>query len=246
MDTDKRIGYIYRHTSPSGKSYIGQTVHDPMKRWAQHVLSATKNLNMCTAFERAIRKHGSENFLHETLLITNACFLDQYEVKFIDMYNTISPRGYNLRAGGDGRCSQEMIDAMVRGNEKKLANKKMWGSHVPVKYVVWYHETNKHGTHLEGYRVTDHPNGVRKVFASKSMSMDEKYKLAVEYKLFLDLQETYYDERTHYPQYVKRTKKGFSVNVPGHKYKSFASGSLDADLAKAMGYLKLVCPEPTI
>jgi hypothetical protein len=78
------------------------------------------------------------------------------------------------------------------------------------------------------------------------MSMDEKYKLAVEYKLFLDLQETYYDERTHYPQYVKRTKKGFSVNVPGHKYKSFASGSLDADLAKAMGYLKLVCPEPTI
>lgn len=28
------IGYIYKHTSPSGKSYIGQTTQkDPQMRW---------------------------------------------------------------------------------------------------------------------------------------------------------------------------------------------------------------------
>lgn len=52
--------------------------------------------------ENAIRKHGADAFTHETLLIINENLLDYYETKFIEMFNTKTPYGYNLRDGGDG------------------------------------------------------------------------------------------------------------------------------------------------
>lgn len=45
-------------TSPSGKSYIGQTVRPIEKRFEEHQLESSN----CVAIYRAIQKYGWENF----------------------------------------------------------------------------------------------------------------------------------------------------------------------------------------
>jgi group I intron endonuclease len=95
---------VYKHTSPSGKAYIGMT-NNYNKRCAAHQ-GAT---NKCLLFAKAIRKYGWDNFKHEILFdmltIDEALSL---EILLIDEHNTLNPMGYNLTKGGEGmRPSEE-------------------------------------------------------------------------------------------------------------------------------------------
>lgn len=240
-----KVGYIYIHTSPSGKSYIGQTTLSIDIRWQQHVAAATNNYNQCIALERAIRHHGANNFKHETMLMINENMLDFYEERFIEMHNTLVPNGYNLRAGGNGICTEYMRDNMRKGNDKKLINKAVaTPNHLQIKYVIWYHETNKHGTYIDGYRVSDHPNGRDRTFADSNLTIDQKYELAVQYKLFLDDQVNYYDEREKRPKHLGRYKDiGFKVRKPGYKSKWFNSNAEELNYYHACEYLISICQD---
>lgn len=94
---------IYKHTSPSGKSYIGQT-NNIARRNNSHQSSPH-----CTAFSLAIKKYGWNSFNHE-ILIDNLSGEDanDWEKFYIFIENTISPSGYNLQFGGDNhKCSEE-------------------------------------------------------------------------------------------------------------------------------------------
>lgn len=82
-------------TSPSGKAYIGQTIKTLKQRLGGHCSTSS-----CPALSAAIKKYGIENFRAEILLEVNTEQLDYYEVKFINMYGTRAPRGYNLAPGG--------------------------------------------------------------------------------------------------------------------------------------------------
>ena len=86
---------IYKFTSPSGKSYIGQTC-DFERRKKQH-----QSTSCSPAFANAIDKYGFENFieeiLEEHLNIDDANIQESY---WIDYNNTMSPNGYNLMTGG--------------------------------------------------------------------------------------------------------------------------------------------------
>jgi group I intron endonuclease len=86
---------IYKHTSPSGQAYIGQT-NNLHRRNICHI-----NTNGCRAFANAIKKYGWDNFTHEILAeglsIEEA---NNLEEEFIKSYGTLSPNGYNLRTGG--------------------------------------------------------------------------------------------------------------------------------------------------
>ncbi len=53
---------IYKHTSPSGKAYLGQT-KDYAKRINKHLTTVG-----CRAFASAILKYGWDNFNHEILI----------------------------------------------------------------------------------------------------------------------------------------------------------------------------------
>jgi group I intron endonuclease len=84
------------HTSPSGKSYIGQTCNYK-KRCNDH----QNEKNKCTAFKNAIDKYGWDNFTHEILL--DGLTLDEanyWEEFCIKEFNTFGENGYNLRTGG--------------------------------------------------------------------------------------------------------------------------------------------------
>ena len=98
---------IYKHTSPSGKSYIGQTKDSVESRfWAGHVKHS--NLNSPFRFHQAIRKYGPATFtteiLHECDTLDEAL---ESEIKFIKEYNTQDYKhGYNMTPGGGGGFHQ--------------------------------------------------------------------------------------------------------------------------------------------
>ena len=99
-------GIVYKYTSPSGKSYIGQTIREKI-RMRLHK-KASLNLNDSTLFHRAIRKYGWDNFKYEVLFtIINddkakvkekLNYMERFYIRKYDSYNN----GYNMTLGGDG------------------------------------------------------------------------------------------------------------------------------------------------
>jgi len=104
----KYIGYIYCVTNNfNDKRYVGQTSRTIKERWAQHKFDSSRHLDNCV-FHAAIRKYGEENFSVSTVVeLSNASrkglknLLNSYEKKYIKLYKTVCPFGYNLTHGGD-------------------------------------------------------------------------------------------------------------------------------------------------
>lgn len=88
---------VYRHTSPSGYVYIGQTCNIE-RRFGKRGL----NYIGCHIFYNAIKKYGWNNFKHEILfehLTKNEA--DEIERKLISHYKKIGV-SYNIADGGGG------------------------------------------------------------------------------------------------------------------------------------------------
>lgn len=90
--------YIYKHTTPDNKVYIGKTTNY-MRRWNNG--TGYKNN---TYFYRAIQKYGWENIVHEIIAFDLSLEeANKLEIKLISEYNSIDYRyGFNNTAGGDG------------------------------------------------------------------------------------------------------------------------------------------------
>lgn len=89
---------VYKHTSPSGKVYIGITGQQPRVRW-KYGDGYRNNPH----FANAIKKYGWKNFRHE-ILLSNLPVDEakEKEVELIALYNSTNPRnGYNRSPGGD-------------------------------------------------------------------------------------------------------------------------------------------------
>ncbi len=92
-------GYIYKYTSPSGKSYIGQTITSLYNRAGG---SRGKTYIKCPVFYNAIIKYGFSNFDVEILVEAPISQLNILEKKYIEIFNTLVPDGYNIQEGGEG------------------------------------------------------------------------------------------------------------------------------------------------
>lgn len=93
----RNLGIIYKHTSPSGKIYIGQTIHSINYRTRKN----GKGYKNCKVFYNAIQKYGWENFKHEIIesnIPENE--LNNKEIYYIKEYNSLVPFGYNVSKGG--------------------------------------------------------------------------------------------------------------------------------------------------
>ena len=104
MKKSKTIG-IYKLTSPSGKSYIGQSKNIERRFYEYKGLYCKTQ----TKLYRAIKKYGWDFFEKEIMIsfdnsIENiqTC-LNTSEIYFISKFNTVN-NGYNLMGGG-GVCS---------------------------------------------------------------------------------------------------------------------------------------------
>ena len=94
---------VYRHITPSGKSYIGITSRkNPNKRWRNG-----KGYEKGSAFRRAIDKYGwddiQHNILFNDLTEKEAKWLENYLIcyywTFVGFKNS---KGYNMTLGGEG------------------------------------------------------------------------------------------------------------------------------------------------
>ena len=90
---------VYKHTSPSGKVYIGRTCL-PLHWRSKYNGSGYKGN---TSFYNAIQKYGWENFEHE--IIKDNMDIDEaneFEIEMIKKYKSNQKEfGYNLQAGGE-------------------------------------------------------------------------------------------------------------------------------------------------
>lgn len=95
----KGYGFIYKYTSPSGKSYIGQTSRSLKERSGKE---GTNYVN-CPIFFQAIQKYGFEKFQAEILEEVSLEEIDSREQWHISYYDTLQPNGYNIQSGGKGQ-----------------------------------------------------------------------------------------------------------------------------------------------
>ena len=89
---------VYKHTSPSGKVYIGVTSLRPEERWGGGAGYVKNN-----HFNRAIKKYGWENIKHE-ILFDDLSKEDAFkiEIELIKEYRSSEREfGYNLGTGGE-------------------------------------------------------------------------------------------------------------------------------------------------
>ena len=121
MNINERKWSVYKHTSPSGKVYIGITSREPSVRWGKNGIHYKGQ-----PFYNAIEKYGWENISHE-ILFDNLTEEDakKTEIEQIAKYRSKEwEYGYNCTLGGDGALgyvrSQEAIQGTIDGNSKTI------------------------------------------------------------------------------------------------------------------------------
>ena len=130
----------------NGKEYIGQTIQELSKRIAHHKwLSTLQTTN--SAITAAIHKCGWDSFEVDIICECGTQEeLDSMELSHIEARSTISPQGYNLRAGGEGRggCSEETRTRISQSNKgRKFSEnhrKNLSKSH---KGIMWSEEQRR-------------------------------------------------------------------------------------------------------
>ena len=155
---------VYKHTSPSGKVYIGITSKNVNTRWRKNGEGYKDNIY----FWNAIQKYGWDNFKHE-ILFTNltkqeAC---NKEIELIAAFNCMSPNGYNNSVGGEfTKWNATSIEKM----KQSLKGKTPWNKGVPMT------EEAKH--HLSEYN----KNNPQKYWLGKKFSEETRKKLSDSHK----------------------------------------------------------------
>lgn len=119
------MGYIYILTSPTGKSYIGQTIRPIKERLEEH---RTGKSSGCRAIYNAIQKYGWENFEKDYYECPD-CDLNKHEELMGEVLGTLAPGGYNLMKGGGSR-GKPCEESKQKMSEAQLGEKNpMWSEH---------------------------------------------------------------------------------------------------------------------
>lgn len=108
-------GFIYKYTSPSGKNYIGQTINSLNNR-ARNIYSG-KGYKKCGVFWKAIQKYGMNNFTKEILEEVEINKLNKREQYYINLFNSLTPNGYNQCLGGEGGKHREVYVYSAQNGE---------------------------------------------------------------------------------------------------------------------------------
>lgn len=90
--------YVYIHTCPNGKKYIGLTTNQPSKRWGYNGIHYKSNKH----FYSAIQLYGWSNIDHKIFEVNTIAEMEYLEEYLIAFYNTRNPLfGYNITKGGE-------------------------------------------------------------------------------------------------------------------------------------------------
>lgn len=184
---------VYKHTSPSGKMYIGIT-NDYTRRCNEHLSDA--NLGSTFAFHKAIRKYGWSSFTHEILAI-NLTKQQAFDME-IALIN-VAEKGllYNMTLGGEG-VSGEV------SRKGRIARRKD-----TVKGYSWNEKLQKYQVSL-GYL------GKVLHFGAFTLECDAKERVAYLYNL---ADKDLLLEYNRYKQNKTKRTKGYTFHKASNKYK---------------------------
>ncbi|AGE49014.1 GIY-YIG catalytic domain-containing endonuclease [Acanthocystis turfacea Chlorella virus Br0604L] len=198
------MGFIYRLTSPVGKSYIGQTIQSIEKRLKDHQKPDSK----CVAIYNAIQHHGWEKMKKEYFEVPDED-LDFYEEMLIALLGTLAPGGYNLREGGGsgGKMCEEVkkkISIAVSGDKNHMYGRTHTDEAKQKLSVAMSGENNpnfgKTPTEETRAKMSESTKGDKHPFYGKPRTDETKKKISVAH-----LGKTHTD----------KTKKQISVTVSG-------------------------------
>jgi len=142
------MGIVYKATSPSGKSYIGITIHSLGYRKSQHYHAVRKGSNLL--FHKALRKYEPSDIIWEIIDTTDSFeSLRKKEIEYVLLFNTFK-RGYNMTRGGDNLTPMSDERKQKLSKEMKGAGNFMYGKKHSEETRLKISEANK-GL-LNGYK----------------------------------------------------------------------------------------------
>ena len=118
--------YVYIHTCPNGKKYVGLTTTDPKERWGLNGAKYKSNKH----FYRAIQKYDWNNISHQVFEVDTLKEMYYLEKYLIAYYQTNNPDfGYNKSSGGENggvgcHRSEETKRKMSEANKGRISNRK--------------------------------------------------------------------------------------------------------------------------
>lgn len=109
LNKDRGSIYVITNTV-NGMKYIGQTKTTINQRFASHKFDSKRR---GTPLYCAMRKYSLENFIISSLE-DNIPYeeLDEKEIYYIELYNTVHPNGYNIEHGGRAYKTKETLALM--------------------------------------------------------------------------------------------------------------------------------------
>lgn len=144
---NNRKFWVYIHTCPNGKKYVGVTTqYYPYVRW-----DCGRGYKNGQPFYQAVLEFGWNNIQHEVFEVSSEEEMYEKEKEFIARYNTTDPaRGYNIAKGGKGswgivraeeykcrisetlkgRHQDEKTKEKRRESLKNVVHTKAWGQHI--------------------------------------------------------------------------------------------------------------------
>lgn len=133
---------VYKHTSPSGKVYVGITSRPVKSRWENG-----KGYKRNVVFTNAIRKYGWDNIKHEIMLEnvsqSEAFYAEKYLIKWYKLHKI----SYNVTDGGEGTLG---VAAWNKGIPCSDETKKKIGDANRGCNSAWWHRefSKEHKRHI--------------------------------------------------------------------------------------------------
>jgi len=109
---------IYKITSPSNRTYIGQSINIKI-RWAKHrsLVDSHKSSRLCSSF----KSHGVESHIFEILEECEVSQLNERERFYQDFYDVLGPNGLNCKLTESSDLSgYRSIESRKRMSEAQL------------------------------------------------------------------------------------------------------------------------------
>ncbi len=118
--------YVYIHTCPNGKKYVGATTQKPEYRWNRG------KSYLGSPLQKDVERYGWDSFSHEVFEVNSEEEMFKKETELINTLHTTDPKhGYNRSLGkGSTGCHPKRTE-----EQKKHLSQVRTGKHYPHKGV---------------------------------------------------------------------------------------------------------------
>lgn len=179
-------GIIYRYISPNGKSYIGQTTNERLRRRSWF---SGKYHYAGAKIDRARAKYGRNAFAYEVLVRNTYSSkelaisdLNKLEIYYIGLYDSYR-NGYNCTIGGDGVVGFKMTECQITKLRAANYGKKLSEEHkkkIGIASKNWLNNPNNKARMSRLRKGRSNPAAIRAMSnANKTpiiqMSLDGKF-----------------------------------------------------------------------